>query len=137
MRFVVVRDHTGAVQVTHRRGGEGDALDGLLRGLTVESAVVVTGRVVANPVVKLGGLEIVPERVEVVSAAEPGLPIGAETGPEQRANWRFLDVRRPERRLVFEVPWTPDPRARSAGAWTASGTACRRTAGSASGWPGC
>ncbi|MFB7945042.1 aspartate--tRNA(Asn) ligase [Kitasatospora phosalacinea] len=106
VQFVVVRDHTGAVQVTHRRGGEGDALGELLRGLTVESAVVVTGRVVANPVVKLGGLEIVPERVEVVSAAEPGLPIGPGTGPEQRANWRFLDVRRPERRLVFEVQTT-------------------------------
>ncbi|MFF4340349.1 aspartate--tRNA(Asn) ligase [Kitasatospora sp. NPDC001540] len=106
VQFVVVRDHTGAVQVTHRRGGEQDALGELLRGLTVESAVVVTGRVVANPVVKLGGLEIVPERVEVVSAAEPGLPIGPETGAEQRLNWRFLDVRRPERRLVFEVQTT-------------------------------
>ncbi|MEU3494760.1 aspartate--tRNA(Asn) ligase [Kitasatospora cineracea] len=106
VQFVVVRDHTGMVQVTHRRGGEGDALGELLQGLTVESAVVVTGRVVANPVVKLGGLEIVPERVEVVSAAEPGLPIGPETGPEQRLNWRFLDLRRPERRLVFEVQTT-------------------------------
>ncbi|MFD8596388.1 aspartate--tRNA(Asn) ligase [Kitasatospora sp. NPDC059646] len=106
MQFVVVRDHTGMVQVTHRRGGEGDRLDEVLRGLAPESAVEVTGKVVANPVVKLGGLELVPERVEVVSAAEPGLPIGAETGPEQRLNWRFLDLRRPERRLVFEVQTT-------------------------------
>ncbi|MFJ5233301.1 aspartate--tRNA(Asn) ligase [Kitasatospora sp. NPDC088391] len=106
VQFVVVRDHTGAVQVTHRRGGAEDALGEVLRGLTVESAVEVTGRVVANPVVKLGGLEIVPERVVVVSAAEPGLPIGPETGAEQRLNWRFLDLRRPERRLVFEVQST-------------------------------
>ncbi|MFF0389111.1 aspartate--tRNA(Asn) ligase [Kitasatospora sp. NPDC004615] len=106
MQFVVVRDHTGMVQVTHRRGGDGDQLDEILRGLTPESAVEITGKVVANPVVKLGGLEILPERIEVVSAAEPGLPITAETGAEQRLNWRFLDLRRPERRLVFEVQTT-------------------------------
>jgi hypothetical protein len=55
MQFVVVRDHTGAVQVTHRRAG--DLLETVLDGLTPESAVRITGRVVANQAVSLGGLE--------------------------------------------------------------------------------
>src|SRR6202012_2253696 len=58
MQFVVVRDHTGAVQVTHRR--DGTALESALASLTAESAVRITGRVQGNPVVSLGALELIP-----------------------------------------------------------------------------
>ncbi|MYW04048.1 aspartate--tRNA(Asn) ligase [Streptomyces sp. SID3343] len=106
MQFAVVRDHTGSVQVTHARGGADDAIEAAFERVTVESAVKVIGRVVANPVVKLAGIEIRPERVEIVSLAEAGLPIDRNTGPDRRQDWRFLDVRRPERRLVFDVQTT-------------------------------
>ena len=105
VQFVIVRDHTGAVQVTHRR--DGTALEESLEGLSVESAVRVTGRVVANPVVTLGGIELIPVEVTVENRAEAPLPIDANTGPEGRLDWRFLDVRRrPAARLVFEVQTT-------------------------------
>jgi aspartyl-tRNA synthetase len=105
VQFVIVRDHTGAVQITHRR--DGTALEESLEGLSVESAVRVTGRVVANPVVTLGGIELIPDEVTVESHAEAPLPIDANTGPEGRLDWRFLDVRRrPAARLVFEVQTT-------------------------------
>jgi aspartyl-tRNA synthetase len=105
VQFVIVRDHTGAVQVTHRR--DGSPLEERLEGLSVESAVRVTGRVVANPVVTLGGIELIPDEVTVESHAEAPLPIDANTGPEGRLDWRFLDVRRrPAARLVFEVQTT-------------------------------
>jgi aspartyl-tRNA synthetase len=105
MQFVILRDHTGTVQLTHRRDG-GD-LERELDGLTVESAVRVTGVVTGNPVVSLGGLEIVPERVSVENRAAAPLPIGDSAGPEGRADWRFLDVRRrPAARLVFAVATT-------------------------------
>jgi nondiscriminating aspartyl-tRNA synthetase len=105
VQFVIVRDHTGAVQITHRR--DGTALEESLEGLSVESAVRVTGRVVANPVVTLGGIELIPDEVTVESHAEAPLPIDANTGREGRLDWRFLDVRRrPAARLVFEVQTT-------------------------------
>ena len=105
MQFVLVRDHTGTVQVTHRR--DGTALEAELDSLTAESAVWVTGRVADNPVVSLGGLEIVPEQVTVASRAATPLPIDDNTGPEGRLDWRFLDVRRhPAARLVFAVQTT-------------------------------
>ena len=105
VQFVIVRDHTGAVQITHRR--DGTALEESLEGLSVESAVRVTGRVVANPVVTLGGIELIPDEVTVESHAEAPLPVDANTGPEGRLDWRFLDVRRrPAARLVFEVQTT-------------------------------
>jgi aspartyl/asparaginyl-tRNA synthetase len=89
VQFVIVRDHTGAAQITHRR--DGTALEESLAGLSVESAVRVTGRVVANPVVALGGIELIPDQVTVESHAEAPLPIDASTGPEGRLDWRFLD----------------------------------------------
>jgi len=105
VQFVIVRDHTGAVQITRRR--DGTALEQTLDGLSVESAVRVTGRVVANPVVSLGGIELIPDEVTIESRAEAPLPIDANTGPEGRLDWRFLDVRRrPAARLVFEVQTT-------------------------------
>lgn len=107
MQFVVVRDHTGMVQVTHRRGGDGDAVEATFDGLTTESAVRVTGRVVDNPIVKLGGLELVPESVEVLNPAVAPLPVDEHTGIEQRLDWRFLDVRRrPAAQLLFAVQTT-------------------------------
>lgn len=106
MQFVVVRDHTGQVQVTHRRVGADDPIEAAFEQVTPESAVRITGRVVANDVVRLGALELLPERVEILSRAEPGLPIDAHTGPDRRLDWRFLDLRRPDRRLVLDVQST-------------------------------
>ncbi|MGI5401933.1 aspartate--tRNA(Asn) ligase [Streptomyces sp. CA-135486] len=107
MQFVLVRDHTGTAQVTHKRGGEGDELEEQLEHLTTESAVRIVGRVVDNDVVKLGGLEIIPELVEVLNRAETPLPIDEQTGLEQRLDWRFLDVRkRPTAQLLFAVQTT-------------------------------
>jgi aspartyl-tRNA synthetase len=107
MQFVIVRDPSGLAQVTHRRGGDGDLIEQAIESLTDESAVAVTGRVTDSPVVKLGGLEIVPERVEVLGRAETPLPIDEHSGPEPRLDWRYLDVRlRPGARLVFDIQTT-------------------------------
>jgi aspartyl/asparaginyl-tRNA synthetase len=109
---VIVRDHSGTVQITHRR--DGTPLEERLEGLSVESAVRVTGRVAANPAVSLGGLELIPTSVTVENRAETPLPIDANTGPEGRQDWRFLDVRRrPAARLVFEVQTTVEQAMRS------------------------
>jgi len=105
MQFVIVRDHTGTVQVTNRR--DGGPLESLLDSLTVESAVRITGVVRANPVVSLGGLELVPSSVQIANLAASPLPIDDHTGPEGRLDWRFLDLRRrPAARLMLAVQTT-------------------------------
>jgi aspartyl-tRNA synthetase len=107
MQFVILRDPSGMVQVTHKRGGEGDELEQLIESLSDETAVAITGRVVDNPIVNLGGLEIIPDRVEVLGQAETPLPIDENSGPEHRLSWRFLDVRmRPAAHHVFDVQTT-------------------------------
>jgi aspartyl-tRNA synthetase len=74
--------------------------------LTVESAVTLTGTVVADERVKLGGLELQLESIEVDSLAEPELPIAADSALDKRIDWRYLDLRRPDRKLIFEVQTT-------------------------------
>jgi aspartyl/asparaginyl-tRNA synthetase len=61
------RDQSGAVQLTNRREVR-PALD-QLDALTVGSAVAVTGRVVEAPRVKLGGIEVLVDSVDLVSTA--------------------------------------------------------------------
>jgi aspartyl-tRNA synthetase len=104
MQFLILRDPTGLVQITHKRGGPDDELERVIESLTAESAIAVTGRVIENPVVNLAGVEIIPESVEILGHAETPLPVDPHSGLEQRLDWRFLDVRtRPAARLVFEV----------------------------------
>ncbi len=105
MQFVVLRDHTGMVQLTWRR--DGGPIEKVLDGLTAESAVRVTGRVTANDLVKAAGIEVFPADVTVEALAQAPLPVDDKTGPEGRLDWRFLDVRRqPARSLVFAVQTT-------------------------------
>ena len=102
--FIVLRDRTGSVQVLAERG---DTAETVGSDLTRESAVTVTGRVALNPQVRLGGLEIILETLEVVGAAATPLPLEvtgkSRPGVEHRMDWRHLDLRRPEIRRIFEV----------------------------------
>ena len=66
----------------------------------------VTGTVVADERVKLGGLELQIEDVQIDALAEPEVPITPESALDKRIDWRYLDLRRPDRRLIFEVGTT-------------------------------
>jgi len=106
MQFVVIRDHTGSVQVTHSRGGQDDQIEQTINDLTAESAVEVVGKVVRNDKVKLGQIEILPDEFKIHSLSQPQLPITEKSGLDLRLDWRFLDLRRPNVRLIFEIQTT-------------------------------
>jgi len=109
MQFLVVRDFTGLAQVALWKKGNPE-LAALISTLGTESALTLTGKVVENEVVRLGGLEVQLESVTVESNAETPLPfeITAETLPEldYRLDWRYLDLRRERNRLIFQVQTT-------------------------------
>jgi nondiscriminating aspartyl-tRNA synthetase len=111
MQFLILRDPTGLAQVAFWKEGNPD-LAAKISSLAVETALTVTGRVVDNPVVKLGGLEIQLETLEVNALAEAQLPFDpfAETLPmiDFRMDWRYLDLRRPENLLIFKVQTTAE-----------------------------
>jgi aspartyl-tRNA synthetase len=108
MQFVIVRDETGLAQVVLAKEEEPSELNQQVSALTAESAVTVTGTVVADERVKLGGLELKLEELEVDSLAEPELPVAADSALDKRIDWRYLDLRHPERRLIFEVQTTAE-----------------------------
>ncbi len=106
MQFVIVRDETGLAQVVLAKEEPPGELNEAISALTVESAVTITGTVVADERVKLGGLELKLETLEVDSLAEPEVPIAPDSALDKRIDWRYLDLRRPDRRLIFEVQTT-------------------------------
>lgn len=108
MQFVIVRDETGLAQVVLSKEEEPSELNEAVSALTAESAVTITGMVAADERVKLGGLELKLEGLEVDSLAEPEVPIAPDSALDKRIDWRYLDLRRPDRKLIFEVQTTTE-----------------------------
>ena len=117
VQFVVLRDETGAVQLVN--GGvlrEADPENprsdillertGTITELTHGTFITVTGELQHNERVKLGGVEIQIDKIEVVTRALPDNPVADDSGIDVRLDWRFLDLRRPEQNLVFRVQTT-------------------------------
>lgn len=101
MQFLVLRDTSGLVQCAFQRGSNQSIEDSLL-SLTQDSTVTVSGRVVTNPNIRLGGLEIQLESLVIHSIAEP-LPIRPETSFEKKMDYRWIDLRSPQNLLILQV----------------------------------
>ncbi len=103
MLFITVRDHTGVVQVAHDKKDGEASITSLLTGITSGSAIQVTGKVIVDPKVKLGGLEIRVTDIQIASVAESPLPIAADSALDKQLDWRYVSLRRPENLLIFKV----------------------------------
>ena len=109
MQFIILRDRTGLAQITHER--RGDHLEQIIESLTPESTVDVKGKVVYSPYVKSKGLEpleILLHSLEITSRAESPLPIDQNSSLDKRLDWRYLDLRNPKKRLIFEIQTTAE-----------------------------
>ncbi|MBO0984265.1 aspartate--tRNA(Asn) ligase [Rathayibacter sp. SD072] len=116
VQFVVLRDESGAVQLVNpavREAEEGDdvaaaklAITEEISGLAQGSFVTVTGQLKHDERVKLGGIEVKLETLEIVAASIPEAPIAPDSGIDKRMDWRFLDLRRPEQNLIARVQTT-------------------------------
>jgi len=108
IKFLVVRDVTGTVQaIVTRQNGE--VFDEVAK-LTLESVIDLTGMIKEQKQAP-GGFEIEIEALKVLSVAEP-LPIpvveeksGGEVDAALRFDYRWLDLRKPEKLKIFKV-WT-------------------------------
>ena len=106
IQFIIIRDESGSVQVTYPRPAEEDALADEVSSLTGGSFVIIKGNLKHDERVKLGGIEILLEGLEVVSASLPDSPIAEDTSIDKRLDWRFIDFRRPELNLMMQVQTT-------------------------------
>jgi nondiscriminating aspartyl-tRNA synthetase len=109
MQFLILRDPSGAAQVVFEKN-QNPKLAELISSLNVETALTITGTVIENPIVKLNGLEVQLEALVVEGPSEAPLALDpfAEALPaiNHRLDWRYLDLRRPENLLIFQVQTT-------------------------------
>ena len=110
VQFILLRDHTGLIQIVAERSEANHHLNALIEKLTRESAIQVSGVVMKNPNVKLGQLEVQLQTLSVAAMSDATLPIDlfgkTETEVDKRMDWRFLDLRQPENQLIFRVQTT-------------------------------
>src|SRR3989344_158679 len=105
--FIIVRNLKGLTQVVVT--ADNPEFENA-KNLTLESVIRVTGKIKDAPQAP-NGSEMHPEKIEVLSKAEPELPIpvvvkGAdETEAPIRFDYRWLDLRKPEKAKIFKV-WT-------------------------------
>ena len=106
IQFIIVRDESSSVQVTYPRQSEQDKLADEVSSLTHGSFVIIRGNLKHDERVKLGGIEILLDSMEIVSHSLPDSPIAEDTSIDKRLDWRFLDLRRPELNLMMRVQTT-------------------------------
>ena len=108
--FVILRDSTGKIQMTIEKSDEANKkLLDIMANVTVESTVKVTAKVMENEAVKLGGLELIPSKIEVTSEAE-ALPFDFNNLDgvliDTRMDFRWLDLRNEKNMLVRQIEST-------------------------------
>jgi nondiscriminating aspartyl-tRNA synthetase len=117
VQFIILRDESGAVQLVNPAVRELDpegvsvgaaeafALTEQISALGHGTFITVTGQLKHDERVKLGGLEVKLESLDVVTEAEE-TPIAADSSLDKRMDWRFLDLRHPKQHLIFRVQTT-------------------------------
>jgi nondiscriminating aspartyl-tRNA synthetase len=104
--FLVVRDREGMVQVTlFKKAIDKNVLE-VVRNLSRESVVAVTGTVKKEAKAP-NGYELVPTQVTVLGKADSPLPMDTtgkvDADLDTRLDARFMDVRRPRTQAIFRI----------------------------------
>ncbi len=109
VRFVVLRDSTGEMQVVGFKGEVSDEILQRMNKVTRESVVIISGKIKKSAKAP-GGREIVPETFEIIAEAEQPLPIDvsdfSKTELPKRLDYRFLDLHRKKIQAIFRIQST-------------------------------
>lgn len=102
LAFVILRDREGSIQAVVKK--DKPELFSLVKGLHKEDVILLIGTVKASKEAP-GGVEIVPEKIDVISPSQVPLPLdvsGKITSEfDTRLNARFMDLRQPKVRAIF------------------------------------
>lgn len=104
--FLTLRDRYGTIQITMPKKKIEAELFERITGLSRESVVEITGEVKESNQTALG-LELIPSGLKVFSEAAVPLPMGVvdkvNVEMDTRLNNRYMDLRKPEIRAIFEL----------------------------------
>ena len=71
VQFVILKDYSGKVQITIEKSEEKNKeMVELISNLTLESTIKVKGILMESPKVKLNGMELIPNNIEVTSICD-------------------------------------------------------------------
>ena len=105
--FVILRDSTGKVQMTLEKSEEQNTeMLEIMSSVTKDSVIKINAKVVENEAVKLGGLELIPTSIEVLSHADE-LPFDYNNldgvNIDTRLDYRWLDIRNEKNMLIRQI----------------------------------
>jgi len=105
IRFLLLRDVTGVMQIV---GVKKDIGEKLFKSMAQsrENVVCIEGKTKKSKQAP-GGLEIVPDKMEVIAEAEQPIPIDisdfSKTELPKRLDYRFLDFHRRKTQAIFKI----------------------------------
>ncbi|MAG37922.1 aspartate--tRNA(Asn) ligase [Candidatus Pacearchaeota archaeon] len=109
LRFVLIRDVSGEIQVTGFKDKTDKKVYEVMGKTNRESAVVIKGKVKKSDKAP-GGREIIPESFEVLAEADDPLPLDvsdfSKTELPKRIDYRFLDLHRRKVQAIFKIQGT-------------------------------
>ena len=108
VQFIVLRNGTNRLQITIEKSDENNKeLVGIVDDLTQESTIKVTGILNENEKVKMGGMELIPSKIEVTSTSYPELPVSITNKDaaniDTRMDNRFIDLRNDYNMNIFKI----------------------------------
>ncbi len=103
LKFFLLRDRSGKVQVTIKKGLVADGIADTITKLNREDCVTVQGKAKKSPQAP-GGIEIIPEKINIVNKSATPLPLDIGTsGKDKRFDYRWLDMRDPKLQTIFKI----------------------------------
>ena len=105
MCFIVIKDISNKLQITVEKEKHPE-MEELLNQITVDSVIEAEGLIVQSEYVKLNNMEMYPDKIEILSVAEPSpivAPKGEETNIDLRLDYRWIDLRTDKNTLMFKT----------------------------------
>jgi len=106
INFVILRDMTGKGQITAVKGKVSADVLKTIESLRQEDVIFVEGTVAKSKEAK-AGVEMIPEKIEVVNKAETPLPLDprmvTKANLDTQLDWRLLYMRTDEAKSIFKI----------------------------------
>ena len=105
MCFIVLKDVSGKLQLTIEKEKHPELCETLDK-ITVDCVIEAKGLIVPSEYVKLNGMEMYPEEINILSYGEPSpivAPKGEETNIDLRLDYRWIDLRTDKNNLMFKA----------------------------------
>ncbi|MBU1136504.1 MAG: aspartate--tRNA(Asn) ligase [Nanoarchaeota archaeon] len=106
IKFLILRDISGNIQITAIKGKTPENVFEKIDKIPRESVISVEGTTQKSKQAP-NGIEIIPDKIEIISEAEHPLPIDvsdfSKTELSKRLDYRFLDFHRQKIQAIFKI----------------------------------